>query len=114
MTKAPASTPAESDRAGAEQLELQAVEEHAPADALPVIAVPAISHGDDRHLGMVDQVLADAGQIDEAVDAVVAQMVGRADPRQHQQLRRHQRAGREDDLAVGNAPCARARLRRDR
>ena len=101
LTKAPASTPAEVIAPRAEQLELQAVEQHAPADALPVIAVRAIGDRDDRHFRMVDQILADARQIGDAIDAVRAQMIGRADARQHQQLRRDQRAGGDDHFAVG-------------
>ena len=62
--------PGREDRARTQQLELQAVAEHAPAHALPVIAVRAVGHRHDRHLGMVDQVLADARQVDDAGDAV--------------------------------------------
>src|SRR5271168_3665036 len=49
---------------------------------------------------MVDQVLADARQIDTAFDPVRLQLSGAADARQHQELGRHQRAGGDDDLAV--------------
>ena len=48
---------------------------------------------------MVLQVLADARQVDDQRNAVARQFARRADPRQHQQLRRHEAARREDDLA---------------
>ena len=54
---------------------------------------------------MVDQVLADAGQVDDgSAMPCAAQLLGRADAGQHQQLRRHQRAGGDDHLAVGEGP----------
>ena len=49
---------------------------------------------------MVVQVVADR-QVGDHVDAVLAQVAGRADAGQHQQLRRAEDAGAEDDLAVG-------------
>ena len=57
---------------------------------------------------MVDQVLADAGQVDEAGDAVRPELVGRADAGQHQQLRGDQRARGDDHLAVGEGLPLRA------
>ena len=58
---------------------------------------------------MVLEVLADARQVVTATShADRAQVVGRADARQHQQLRRADRAGAEDDLAVGADDLARA------
>ena len=91
------------DGAGAEKLELQPVQQHPPADALLVIAVAAVGNGDDRHLRMVDEVLADARQIGMAGDAVRLQLIGGADAGQHQKLRRHQRARGDDDLAPGKS-----------
>ena len=68
-------------------LNCRPLHQHPPADALPVIAVGAVGHGDDRHLGMVDQVLADAGQIgDDVRMPCAAQLIGRADAGQHQEL----------------------------
>ena len=57
----------------------------------------------DQHRGIevLLQVLADAGQRMHHVDALRPQLVRVADARQHQQLRRAIRAGREDDFAVG-------------
>ena len=49
---------------------------------------------------MIDQILADAGQVRRHGDAVFAQVIGRADPRQHQQLGRDQRARGHDHLAA--------------
>ena len=49
---------------------------------------------------MVLQVLADAGQVDDDVDAVLAKMRRRADAGEHQELRRDVGAGGEDDLGV--------------
>ena len=54
----------------------------------------------DQHREMVLQVLADR-QIDHRLDADRAQMIGRADAGQHQDLRRVERAAAEDDLALG-------------
>ena len=42
-----------------------------------------------------------AGQIGAHLDPVIAQVIARADARQHQQLRRHQRAGGKNDPAGG-------------
>ena len=44
------------------------------------------------------------GRSTTGANAVRPQLLGRADPRQHQQLRRHQGAGRDDHLAVGEGP----------
>ncbi len=66
-----------------------------------------------RHLVAVLQVHADAGQIDASGDAVRAQVRGRTDPRQHQQLRRVEGSAAQDDLAprVHLARLARVRAR---
>ena len=48
------------DGARTEQLELQPVEQHPPTHALPMISECAVCDGNDRHLRMVDQVLANA------------------------------------------------------
>lgn len=50
---------------------------------------------------MVVQVLADAGQVRGHLDAELAQVRGRSDTREHQQLRRIDRAAGQDDLACG-------------
>ena len=62
----------------------------------------------DRDLVAVLQVAADAGQVDAHGDAVRAQLRGRADARQHQQLRRVEGAAAQDHLAP-RAHLARAR-----
>jgi len=49
---------------------------------------------------MVLQVAADTRQLVQAVDADRLQVIGRADARQHQELRRVHRASRENDLAA--------------
>ena len=48
---------------------------------------------------MVDQVGADLRQVAHHLDAMLAQMLGRADPRILQHVRRSERATRQDDLA---------------
>ena len=50
---------------------------------------------------MVLQVFPDR-QIGHRLDADRAQMIGRADAGQHQQLRRIERAAAQDDLAIGH------------
>ena len=54
-----------------------------------------------RHQRMLGKVLADARQVDEHRNAVLAQFVRRADARQHQELRRIVRAARQDHFARG-------------
>ena len=75
------------DRAGAEQLELQAVEEHPPADALPVVAVagrsPSAMIGTS---GWSIRFSPTPGRSAMHGDAVLAQLVGRADAGQHEEL----------------------------
>ena len=55
-----------------------------------------VLHVDAR---MVLQVRPDAGKIDRNLDAMTAQLVRGADSGQHEQLRRVERAARQDDLA---------------
>ena len=50
---------------------------------------------------MILQVLADLRKVDFRVDAQRGELLGGADARHHQQLRRADRAGAEDDLFVG-------------
>ena len=54
----------------------------------------------DHRGQMILQILAD-GQVDERVHADLFQMIGGADARQHQEVRRVERAAGEDHLAVG-------------
>ena len=61
-----------------------------------VLGVP-----DQRHRRVVVEVLPDALQVRDDVDAVLAQVVGRADAGQHEQLRRVHRAAGEDHLGAG-------------
>ena len=62
-----------------------------------VLELRRVEHLDD--VDVVVQVRADAGQVVAHLDAEGAQMLGRADAGEHQQLRRLQRAGREQHLA---------------
>src|SRR6185295_2984932 len=80
--------------------EMNAVEEHSPADALPVVAIRPIRLRNERHLRVVDQILSDAGQVGDAGDSMLPQLIGRADAGQHEELRRDERAGCDDDLAI--------------
>ena len=57
---------------------------------------------DDDRLGVVDQVLADAGQVVLHLDVERAQVVGRADARQQQQARGVDRAAADDYFPGGN------------
>ena len=50
---------------------------------------------------MILEVAADAGQLMQHADAMDGELIGRADAGQLQQLRRAERAGRQDDLAQG-------------
>src|SRR5262245_12440475 len=70
---------------------------------------------DHRREEMVVQVLADALEVDDDVDAGRAQMFGGADPREQEEMRRADRAAAQDDaVRVGfpgrpldtGAPCA--------
>ena len=63
---------------------------------------------DDRREHVVVQVAPDAGQVGDDVDPEAAELVGRADAREQQQLRRLDRAGADDDLALGADPLDRA------
>ena len=64
-----------------------------------------VLHVDAR---VVLQIRPDTRQIDRNVDAVAAQLVGWADSGQHQQLRRVERASRQDHLSGSPVPAARA------
>ena len=55
----------------------------------------------EDEVGMVLKILADAGRIEDDFDAGLAQMRRRTNARQHQDLRRLQRAGAEDDFTAG-------------
>ncbi len=86
--------------AGAEQIGA----DHAPRHAVEphlVVERTRIGTGEiELRRQMILQVFADR-QIGRDRDAVLAQMRGRADARQHQHLRRAEGAGREDHLALG-------------
>ena len=90
---------------------------HRPAAFAPVLAdgpqqprqrlqrdaveVRIVRHVAEHEIRMVLQVLPDAGQMMHAGDAVLAKCGAVADARQHQQLRRLERAGGDDHLAPG-------------
>ena len=61
--------------------------------------VRIVRHVAEDEIRMVLQVLPDAGQMMHARDAVLAKRGAIADARQHQQLRRLERAGGDDHLA---------------
>ena len=72
--------------------------------ALLLVAVDAVrpvEFGDDIDIHVIVQVLADAGQVVDHLDAVFAEMRGRADAGQHQQFGRADGAGGDDHLALG-------------
>lgn len=64
------------DPSGSEELELQAVQQHPPAEALAIVAVGAAAHGDNRDFRMIDEILADAGLIDPTIYIVRLEVVG--------------------------------------
>ena len=90
---------------------------HRPAAFAPVLAdrpqqprqrfqrdaveVRIVGHVAEHEIGMVLQILSDAGQMMHAVDAVLDQRCAVADAGQHQQLRGLERAGGHDHLAPG-------------
>ncbi len=63
---------------------------------------------DLNHIGVVVQVLAHAGQVVHQGNAVALQHGARPHAREHQQLRRQQRARAQQHLARGSAPAARS------
>ncbi len=59
-----------------------------------------------RHARVLLQVGTDLGAVDDDIDPEPGERVGRADAGHHQQLRRYERAGREDDLSgAGRSVC---------
>ena len=79
--------------------------------------VARLQPNDGARLVVVLQVLADARAIGDDRDAVLPQQVGRTDAGELQELRRLQRAGREDDLALrarGLRRCPARPIRRRR
>src|SRR5262249_33979375 len=69
-----------------------------------------VSHlADDANLVAVLEVLADAGEVDDDLDAVALELGARTDAGEHQELRAVEDAAAEDDLAPGpdDAPLAR-------
>jgi hypothetical protein len=56
---------------------------------------------DDRQHRVVAEVHADSAAVHHHVDAMLDQVLGRADAGQHQQLRAVDRAAGQDDLGVG-------------
>ena len=89
------------DGARLEQHVLQAVAHHGEAAILAEIAESPCRARDDGHFVMILQVAPDARQIGLDGDAMLRELVGRADARQHQELRRHIGAGRDDHLGIG-------------
>src|SRR3712207_6063900 len=79
---------------------MDAAAEHPPADALLVVSVRTVGFRNQRHLGMVDEVLTDAGKICDAGNAVLLELIRRAGAGEHEELRRHYGAGCEDHLAI--------------
>ena len=73
----------------------QAVEPHVVLERAALAARVGDERGD-----VILQVLADAAQGDSHRDSLRAELVGVADPGQHQQLRRVDRAAREDHLTL--------------
>ena len=90
--------PGGGDAAPAEEFELHAVAQHVPAAILLEIAVVSIRARDDRNVGVILKVPADARHVLHHVDVMVAQVIRWAQPREHQQLRRDQRPRRKDHL----------------
>ncbi len=88
-------SPAGAEHPGAHHVERHLVEPHVAEEFARFGA--GIHH---QHREMVLQVLADR-QIDERGDADRAQMIGRADAGEHQNLRRVEGAAAEDDFALG-------------
>ena len=63
-----------------------------------VKAGPGPEH--QRHQNVVVQVLADSRDVELHLDAVLAKMIRRAYPREHEQVRRANRAAGQNHLAV--------------
>ena len=96
------------DRPLAEQRVFQAGHRLPALLLVAVDAVRPVEFGDDVDIHVIVQVLADARQVVHHLDAVLAEMLGRADARQHQQLRRADGAGGDDDFALGPQQLAAA------
>ena len=92
-------------RAGAGQQPLSTVEERAQQPCLHIVGLAVDPHG-LADPGMVLHVLAHAGEVMANLDAVLAEVGFRPDAGQHQELRRAEGAGAEDDgLGGGCLPA---------
>ena len=92
----------------AEQIGREHARRHAVEPHLPVERSRAAACERQEHRDMVLQIAADR-QIDDRRDADLAQMRRRADAGQHQDLRRAEGAGGNDDFAFGGCAVAVAR-----
>ncbi len=97
-----------------ERLEVGPLEPAArPREEVPVQGLQAgerrrhdvVGREDDGREHVVVQVLADAGQVDERLDAEASERGRGTDPREHQQLGRLDRPGTNDDLVPGPCPA---------
>src|ERR1700733_1526737 len=80
---------------------LQQIPRQPPSAVLAKISITAgIPTKDQRRSAVIMQILPDAAQIDADRNADSPQVFLRTDPRQHQQLRRPERSGRDQDLAA--------------
>ncbi len=86
-------------RAAAEQRVLQPGQRPPAQPLVLVVAVRALQLVHQRDLDVILQVAANAGQVGQDRDAVPLERLRRADARQHQQLRRIERASADDHLA---------------
>ena len=95
---------------GAEEVGADHAARHAVETHLAVERAGALRAKHDQHGEMILQVLADR-QVDDGLDTVLAQMRGRTDAGEHQQLRRVEGAAGDDHLArrpSTRRPCRRS------
>jgi acetolactate synthase regulatory subunit len=89
------------DRRGAGAFLLGLVLPQRPQLVGAVVGVARLAGLQDRRIEMVLQVAADPWHVEQRADADRRQMIGRADTRKHQQLRRVHGAAAQQDLALG-------------